>query len=181
MKSLDMAGERRFADFYEDALPFQMSSVPEGGMCLSVFLVIWKEDIHHVLLGKVNKAYDWIKAGALSKESTTRITQRWMLPSSHLLLYESPKDASQRVLKEQLGLDAQELEGPFVFSEVYDAPKYEIKNHWDMEFVFTGKVQSGNDIRHPAWSELKFLDVRKIQDNEFARSHQDILVEIGAR
>ena len=176
-----MTEERRFADFYEGALPFQMTSIPEGGMCLSVFLVLWKENIHHVLLGKVNKEYDWIRAGALSKESASRITQKWMLPSSHFLLYESPKDASRRILKEQLGLDEQPLEGPFVFSEVYDAPKYEIQNHWDMEFVFTGKVQSGSASSHPAWSELKFLDVSKIPDSEFARSHQDILVEIGAR
>ncbi|MCL5068865.1 MAG: NUDIX hydrolase [Thaumarchaeota archaeon] len=176
-----MTEERRFADFYDGALPFQMSSIPEGGMCLSVFLVLWKEDIHHVLLGKVNKEYDWIGTGALNKESAARITQRWMLPSSHLLLYESPKDAARRVLKEQLGLDAQPLEGPFVYSEVYDAPKYEIKNHWDMEFVFTGKVSSNNELTHPAWSELKFLNVAKLPESEFARSHQDILVEIGAR
>ncbi|MDG6998824.1 MAG: hypothetical protein JRN15_06895 [Nitrososphaerota archaeon] len=40
-----MTEERRFADFYEGALPFQMTSIPEGGMCLSVFLVLWKESL----------------------------------------------------------------------------------------------------------------------------------------
>ena len=176
-----MPAERRFADFYDGALPYQMSSIPEGGMCLSVFLVVRKGDIHHVLLGKVNKDYDWIRIGALNQESVSRISQRWMLPSSHLLMYESPKDAARRVLKEQLGLDEQGIQGPRVFSEVYDAPKNEVKNHWDMEFVFTKEIREKEDINHPAWSKLEFLDVRKLRDSEFARNHQDILIEMGAK
>src|SRR5487761_679514 len=93
---------RRFADFYEGALPFQMSSIPEGGMCLSVFLVLWKSNRHRVLLGKVNKDHDWISLGALSNESAEKASTKWMLPSSHLLLYESPNNAALRVLKEQI-------------------------------------------------------------------------------
>lgn len=176
-----MIPDRKFADFYEGALPFQMSSIPDGGMCLSAFVVVWKDDIHNVLLGKVNKDYDWIKLGALNSDSTSRISSRWMLPSSHLILFENPRDAAKRVLKEQLGLDDLETQGPKVFSEVYDAPKYEIKNHWDVEFVFTKHVDHLEEIRHPAWSDLKFVDVRKMQDNEFARNHQDILAQAGLR
>ena len=172
---------RKFADFYEGALSFQMSSVPEGGMCLSAFLVVWKDDVHQVLLGKVNKNYDWINAGALDKDSASRISERWILPSSHLMLFENPKAAANRVLNEQLGLDNEGIRGPQVFSEVYDSPRYEIKNHWDMEFVFTKQVKGTERIEHPAWTELKFLDVRNLQDKEFARSHQDILAEVGLR
>lgn len=176
-----MPDVRRFADFYEGALPFQMSSIPEGGMCLSAFLVIWKDDIHNVLLGKVNKNYDWINAGALDKDGASRVSERWMLPSSHLVLFENPKAAAVRVLKEQLGLDDEGIQGPQVFSEVYDAPKYDIKNHWDMEFVFTKQIKNIEQMKHPAWNELKFLDVRNLQDKEFARNHQDILAEIDLR
>ena len=176
-----MNADRRFADFYEGALPFQMSSIPEGGMCLSTFLVVWKDDIHSVLLGKVNKDYDWIRIGALDKESASRVGGRWMLPSSHLMLYENPKDAAKRILNEQLSLDEDAVQGPQIFSEVYDAPKYEIKNHWDMEFVFTKQVKQIERVNHPAWSELQFIDVRNLKDGEFARNHQDILGEIGLR
>jgi hypothetical protein len=106
-----------------------------------------------------------------------------MLPSSHLLLYESPRDAAKRILREQLGWEdrGKEPESLQMFSEVYDAPKYEIKNHWDMEFVFSKEVEERENVSHPAWTKLEFLDVRKLQDSEFARSHQDILAEIGAR
>jgi ADP-ribose pyrophosphatase YjhB (NUDIX family) len=176
--------QRKFADFYEGALWFQMSSIPEGGMCLSAFLAVWKGDIHHVLLGKVNSDFDWVRIGALDRQSASRISSRWMLPSSHLLLYESPTDAAKRILMEQLGLDDRKLKGPLVFSEVYDAPKYEIKNHWDMEFVFTKEIdeEDTESIQtHLAWSSLEFQDVRKLEDKDFARNHQDILSEIGAR
>ena len=175
-----MSPDRVFADFYDGAESFQMSRIPDGGMCLSVFLVLWKNNRSNVLLGKVNPEYDWIKIGALSKESTLRISRRWMLPASHLLLYESPQSAADRVLVEQLDMkDAVKLQGPIVFSEVYDALKFEIKNHWDTEFVFTGEITGDVPKNHPAWSELKFVDVSKVKDNEFARSHQDILTEVG--
>jgi hypothetical protein len=37
--------------------------------CVSrFFLVVWRGDIHHVLLGKINKDYDWLRIGALDKE-----------------------------------------------------------------------------------------------------------------
>ncbi|MGI0085190.1 MAG: hypothetical protein ACREBQ_08920, partial [Nitrososphaerales archaeon] len=115
-----------------------MSSIPEGGMCLSVFLILWKNNPRHVLLGKVNEEYDWIQIGALDKESAQRASRRWMLPSSHLLVYEPPAIAAKRVLSEQLRMETLQLEGPTIFSEVYDAPIFDIKNHWDLEFVFTG-------------------------------------------
>lgn len=71
-----------------------------------------------------------------------------------------------------------------MFSEVYDAPKYEIKNHWDVEFVFSKEVEKNEESisRNPALEQFGIsFDVRILQDKEFARSHQDILSEIGAR
>lgn len=173
---------RRFADFYEGALPFQMSAVPEDGMCLSAFLILWKESRQKVLLGKVNEDYDWIRIGALDKENARRASGRWMLPSSHLLLYESPNDAARRIQREQLGIDENlELSGPTVFSEVYGAPRLEIKNHWDVEFVFTGEVKQNLPTEHEPWSALDFMDVRALKDSDYARNHQDILAEAGFR
>jgi ADP-ribose pyrophosphatase YjhB (NUDIX family) len=171
-----MAVERRFADFYKGALPFQMDRIPEGGMCLSVFLALWKGRESNVLLGKVNPNWDWVRIGALSKERAEKISNRWMLPSSHLLLYESPRDAADRVLKEQLGLAWTDLGSPKfkVFSEAYSKPK-----HWDTEFVFSGEVS--HLPKSPAWRELTFIDVSKTPDSEFARNHQDILDELGLR
>jgi hypothetical protein len=96
------------------------------------------------------------------------------------MLLESPQDAARMVLKEQLGLDNVELTGPKMMTEVYDIELLGLKNHWDFEFIFTGKITS--DVRpHPAWRELKFVDVSSLPDAEFGRNHQDILVYAGAR
>ncbi len=176
-----MPNERRFADFYEGALPFQMSSIPEGGMCLSVFLILWKNNPRHVLLGKVNEEYDWIQIGALDKESAQRASRRWMLPSSHLLVYEPPAIAAKRVLSEQLRIQTLQLEGPTIFSEVYDSPIFDIKNHWDLEFVFTGEVKRELPRNQEAWSNIEFVDISTLKDSDFARNHQDILAEAGLR
>ncbi|HKW04173.1 MAG TPA: NUDIX domain-containing protein [Nitrososphaerales archaeon] len=174
---------RRFADFYEGALPFQMSTVPGGGMCLSVFLILWRNTKNNILLGKVNKDYDWIRIGALDNEGAQRVGSRWMLPSSHLLIYESPDDGAKRVLSEQLGIEDTgiELNNPRVFSEVYDSPKFEIKNHWDVEFVFTGEMKENLPTKHEPWSVLEFVDLSSLKDSNFARNHQDILAEAGFR
>ena len=168
--------ERHFADFYEGAKPFQMDRIPEGGMCLSVFLVLWHVDRRRVLLGKVNPDHDWVRAGALSRESAEKASGRWMLPSSHLLLYESAEDAAERVLREQLGLGWNDLKSRefHVFSEAYGKPK-----HWDTEFVFQGEIVQAP--KGPAWRGLKFVDVSALPDAEFARNHQDILAELSLR
>jgi ADP-ribose pyrophosphatase YjhB (NUDIX family) len=171
-----MATERKFADFYVGALPFQMDKIPEGGMCLSAFLVLWKGNQHNVLLGKVNPASDWVQLGALSKERAEKISDRWILPSSHLLLYESPHEAVRRISREQLGLNWSDVKSPelLVFSEAYSVP-----THWDIEFVFKGELESLP--RSAVWKELTFVDVSKAHDKDFARSHQDILTEVGLR
>ena len=94
-----------------------------------------------------------------------------MLPSSHLVLGEGPKEAAERVLKEQLGLIDQTVTGPLMFSEVSGS-----KNHWDLEFVYSGERDEAPS--HEAWSELKFVDVTKARKEEIARSHEDILAHV---
>src|SRR5205809_319399 len=96
----------------------------------------------------------------------------WMLPSSHLMIGESPQTAAERILKEQLGLPASPLKGPFVFSEVYGP-----KNHWDLEFIFVGERDQVG--QHPVWRELSFVDVNATPREEIARYHEDILAHVG--
>jgi ADP-ribose pyrophosphatase YjhB (NUDIX family) len=94
-----------------------------------------------------------------------------MLPSSGLLIGESPHEAGQRILKEQLSITGQPLQGPLVFSEAYGSP-----SHWDLEFLFQGERREApkNDV----WSELKFVDLTKTSKEEIARSHEDILAHV---
>ena len=150
-----------------------MSELPEGGVCLSAFIILSKENSpNQVLMGRLNKNVSWDHIGALDQTRVERHSKGWMLPSSHLILGEDPREAASRILKEQLGLNDQPVEGPRVFSETSEP-----LNHWDLEFVFSGER---SDVPlHEAWSELKFVDLTCTRRQEIARSHEDILAHVG--
>jgi len=112
-----MVTERRFAQFLRGIAPPRMGEIPEGGLCLSVFLVISRRrDPNYVLMGRLSSDAPWDHIGALDSERVERHRKGWMLPSSHLVLGEGPKEAAERVLKEQLGLTDQTVTGPLMFS-----------------------------------------------------------------
>jgi ADP-ribose pyrophosphatase YjhB (NUDIX family) len=163
--------DRKFALFPKPITP--------GGLCLSVFVVLSKDRESNVLMGKMNTEYPkWRHIGGLERDRLQRYSAGWVLPSRVLIQLESPQDAARTVLKEQVGLDRVELTGPKMITEVWDTP--DNKNHWDFEFIFTGKI-TGEVQPHPAWKELRFIDVSSLPDSEFARYHNDILVYAGAR
>lgn len=167
-----MVTTRRFADFQREITSPRMSELPEGGVCLSAFLVISKKGSpNHVLMGRLNKSAPWDHIGALDPERAERHSKGWMLPSSHLIIGEGPMDAAKRVLKEQLGVADQALSGPLTFSEVFGS-----KNHWAIEFVFTGEKDQAPS--HDAWKELSFLDMSRTRREEIMRSHEDILAHV---
>jgi ADP-ribose pyrophosphatase YjhB (NUDIX family) len=158
-----------------------MDTIPSGGMCLSVFLVIREKGGGRVLMGKVNPDYEgWEHIGAISRDRLMRIADRWMLPASHLMVKEAPDAAAHRVLDEQLGLRRLPLSGPQVYSEVYDIPAANIKDHWDIEFIYMGELDR-EPPNHPAWRQIAFVDADSLGDAEFARNHSDILVNVGVR
>lgn len=168
-----MATERKFTRFNPADRPVTTREIPEGGICLSAFLVIGeKGHPERILMGHLDPSAPWDHIGALDAERAEVNSKGWMLPSSHLLLGESPEAAAERITKEQLGLPMLELDGPYVYSEVYGA-----KNHWDLHFVFIG--ERDQVAQHPVWSELTFVDVNETPRDNIARYHEDILALIG--
>lgn len=173
-----MATERKFAGFQSRGAPsFRMSSMPSGGLCLSSFVML--VDSHgKVLMGKLNPDFAWDHIGSLDDERKIRHSTGWMLPACHLLLGESPGDAAERVMSEQLGLSGVELGAPEVYSETYKPASTGEVGHWDIEFVFKGKHEGA--VAHPAWKELSYVDPNA-PEAEFARNHQDVLKSAGLR
>lgn len=168
-----MVTSRRFAHFKKDVVLPRMKDVLEGGFCISTFIIISKSNNpEQVLMGHINKKAPWDHIGALDPSRVERHSRGWMLPSCALMLGESPDQAAKRILKDQLGLEDQPLEGPFVFSEVYGP-----MNHWDLEFLFLG--ERGTAPSNDAWSELKFVDLTKMRRADVARGHEDILAHMG--
>jgi ADP-ribose pyrophosphatase YjhB (NUDIX family) len=158
-----------------------VKEIPEGGMCLSTFLVLSeKGNRSKVLLGRLNPSSAWDHIGALDPARASIHSKGWMLPSSHLIIYESPQEAASRILREQLELGDVELSEPKVVSEVYTPKRFQnLPSHWDIEFIFRGELDAQKLKRTSAWTELEFLDLRNIQPGEMARSHEDILNSVG--
>jgi ADP-ribose pyrophosphatase YjhB (NUDIX family) len=165
--------DRRFAAFSRGALPPRMDAVPEGGMCISAFLVISKRgEPGSVLMGRLNKNAEWDHIGALDGKRLERFSSGWMLPSSHLILFETPEGAARRILREQLGTKDQALSGPLTFADTSGTA-----NHWDLGFIFTGERESTPSST--AWDDLRFVDVAKLRREEMVRSQLDVLAYAG--
>lgn len=158
-----------------------VSVVPENGMCLSVFLVLRPQgEDRRVLFGRLDPSARWDEIGALGRARVASISERWMLPASHLLLFESPEEAGRRVAREQLGLELTTFEGSSVHSEAYRRPGVTTGDpHWDLHFVYRARWPKSGPPRAPAFRELAFLDLDRLSREEIARGHGDVLDLVG--
>jgi ADP-ribose pyrophosphatase YjhB (NUDIX family) len=177
-----MREQRRFCRFSssQEAFGPVTREIPEGGFCLSAFLVITKKGGQSVLLGKINPLADWEYVGALDKRRVEMFKNGWMLPSSHLILYESPQDAAKRILREQVGLTDVSVIGPDVVSETYRNPRYPgSKDHWDIEFIFKSTLDKEPEEFPEVWTDLKFVELNSVKKEDIVRSHGDIIEYAG--
>ena len=170
-----MVTERRFAAFSTKAVPPRMKKMPEGGMCISAFVIISRRsEPESVLMGKIDKNANWDHIGALDSKRVERSSVGWMLPSSHLMLYETPEGAARRILREQLNIRDMRLEGPLTFVDTSGT-----ENHWDIGFIYTGTRDAAP--RSPAWRELRFVKPSELRSDEVVRSQIDVLAYAGKR
>ena len=155
--------------------------LPPDGMCLSSFVLLSRpERLEEVLVGRINPDAPWDSIGALDAHRVQLNCEGWMLPSCHLLWFESPHDAALRILKEQLGLDGVVLSGPQIFSEMYRPRRHpERGEHWDLEFLFRGVVPPTWTAAHPAWRELRWVNPSETPRTDFTRSHDEVLELAG--
>ncbi len=173
---------RRFCRLSLEATPANGTwPVPPDGLCLSSFLLLSPAGrSKEVLVGKLDPRAPWAEIGALDPRRVTLNASGWMLPSCHLLYFESPETAARRVASEQLGIDRVELEAPRIFSEAYRPARHpERGEHWDIEFLYRGVAPAHWRPRHSAWVELKFLDPSATARAEFTRSHDQVLELAG--
>ena len=156
-------------------------AVPEGGICLSVFLVVSPAgDKERVLLGRPDPRAAWESMATLEAAHVAAIGDRWILPASHLLEWESPNEAAHRVAFQQLGLSKPRLCGPEVFSETYPSVvDPESGLHWDVDFVYRLELPEGEIAHPPAWRDLVFHPTQSLTRAQIARGHGDILVLCG--
>lgn len=175
---------RRFARLRAGLPPFAPGffAVPSDGLCLSVFLVLRKpDDPGQVLLGRVALDSRWEEVGGLDRPRLERVGDRWMLPSSQLILLESPAEAARRVGGEQLGIELDPIPRPQVFSETYPRRGPQGADpHWDLHFIFDLPGPPAPP-RSDLWNDLTYQTVASIPAVAFGRDHGDILALVGLR
>ncbi len=179
-----MTTDRRFCRFNKlGDVPFGMPEVPEGGLCLSAFLVLSEKDhADRVLMGHLDPAAPWDHIGALDPSRTAVHSKGWMLPSSHLVVNESPDQAAHRIAAEQLERPDLVFSDPKVVSEVYAPRRFpDLVRHWDLEFIYRGTWPDGPAPRAAAWADLRFVNLATTPKSAIARSHEDILESAGLR
>lgn len=180
-----MTTARAFCRFAPSRTPNPIVTVWEtpGRACISAFVVVASlEHSDRVLLGKVDPAAPWDDLGAMPPAMVDANRDRWMLPSSHLLLTEAPEEAAQRVVREQLaGLEV-ELSAPIATSDRYpQSGDPSLPPHWDLGYIFPGSVPEFSLRPSGAWSELAFVDLATVEPASFARSHNEVLERVGFR
>jgi ADP-ribose pyrophosphatase YjhB (NUDIX family) len=180
-----MTTDRRFSRFSKSptTAAFSVTEIPDEGVCLSAFLIV-TEAGHpsSVLMGHMNPQAPWDHIGALDPSRVEAHSRGWMLPSSHLIVRESPQEAARRIAREQLELPDLEFTGPQVVSEVYTPRRFPgIAQHWDLEFLFRGELSTAELPHTAAWKELAFVDLPRTAKVEIARSHEDIIESAGFR
>jgi ADP-ribose pyrophosphatase YjhB (NUDIX family) len=168
-----MTTDRRFAAFSRTSVPPRMRKMPEGGMCISSFLIISRhDDPESILMGKLNKDANWDHIGALDAKRVERHSGGWMLPSSHLILYETPEGAARRILREQLHVRDMKISGPLTFVDTSGN-----ENHWDIGFIYLGERESLP--KSSAWRELRFVKTSELGRDDVVRSQVDVLAYAG--
>lgn len=167
---------------------FREGSVPPGGTCLSSFVILTTGS--DVLVGKMDKPDIWVERFFVGAQlaPTYYSSGKFLLPASHLAWYESPLEAAQRIVRDQVQLDTKQLKLLDVQSYLSgDRESTENPPHWDICFVYQAKVPKSlvKKIRKPEWfKEYGFVKRSKLEPDDFTRGHGDILQQaklIGRR
>jgi len=128
----------------------------------------------------MDPAAEWDVLGGLGADRVEANRHGWVLPASQLIYGESPDEAARRLLAEQLGGARAALAPPQVLSEVYAPKRFpEARSHWDLEFLYRGRLAEDDLPSGSPWAELRFLDPRARRRSEFARSHEEVLDAAG--
>jgi len=153
-----------------------MATVPKEGLCISSFLIITEKNgpKNSVLVGRINPKADWDHIGAINPSRLERASKGWMLPSSHLLMRESPETSVKRIIREQLGIEDESKvhlnPQPIVFGDVG------VNQHWDLGYIYTGSMAKEDLPKHSnTWVDLKFVDFDKAAKSDFVRLQNDVI------
>jgi hypothetical protein len=160
---------------------FTKGKAPPGGICLSSFVVVASGP--RILVGKMVKPETWVKEFFVGEQYAPGyvMSGKYLMPASHLAWYESPLDAAERVLKEQVLMPISREEIKLV--DIQSHVSGEIGNekeshHWDLCFVYRISVpgSAARKMKKPDWFEdFGFKLTSALSPRDFTRGHGDVL------
>jgi hypothetical protein len=164
---------------------FDERNVPPGGVCLSSFLLVRIRD--KILVGKMIQPDVWIEKFFVGEKFAPDYasSNKYLLPARHLAWYESPGDAANSILRDQVGIKLPRAK--ITLTEVQSHIRGDVNNekqppHWDICFVYEIEVPSVTvkRLKIPPWfKDLSFIPLSLLTVDDFTRGHGDILQEAG--
>lgn len=168
-----MAGDGPFLWLNETGPPSGFRRLPEGGLCLSVFLFLRRGPL--LLLGKHAEHPAWERLTGLDPERVRKHGQGWTIPASHLKYGEDPRAAARRVAEEVLQLPGVQLGEPRVETEhaSWERPSGRGWHH-DVWFFVDAEGAPERVARPPWFAELGWHDPRALPQEAWGRAHGDV-------
>lgn len=160
---------------------FTTEIVPPGSVCLSSFVAV-NNDRGGILAGSMDRLDIWLDRFFVSPTNGPSFlaSGKLLLPASHLLWYESPLDAGERILKEIALINdvpKEKLELVDVQSHLRPSPKDASIPHWDICVLYKVDSYRGT-LKQPEWFR-DFGFKTNLKNDDFTRGHGDVLVEAG--
>jgi ADP-ribose pyrophosphatase YjhB (NUDIX family) len=164
---------------------FLEGNVPPGGTCLSSFVAITSGS--HILVGKMARPDIWVERFMTGPKYAPVYANsgKYILPARHLAWYESPMEAAESIIRDQLLLKVPRSKISLI--EVQSHVSGDVQNkdeppHWDICFVYRVELPLGQAKRLKSieWFEdLGFKPRSSLAADDFTRGHGDVLEQAG--
>jgi ADP-ribose pyrophosphatase YjhB (NUDIX family) len=149
---------------------------PPGGFCISVFLIVKKND--SVLVGKISDSETWKERWGLDVGHPERWREKWQIPATFLKIGEHPDDGVRRVWVEQLGLSDPSFSLPKILVSSGPSSVRPGTVHSDLFFVYEKEYDNGI-VQLPHFSGLHFESMSELKKLQFGRGHDEVLALCG--
>jgi len=162
---------------------FDAENVPPGGVCLSSFVIV--RGPRGILVGKMAKPDIWLERFFVGERfaPTYASSNKYLLPARHLAWYESPMEAAEGILHDQVRLRVPPSRIHLL--DVQSHIRGDVKStreppHWDICFVYQTRIPASisKTIKSLPWfDDLHFVSLSTLSRGDFTRGHGDVLQE----
>jgi hypothetical protein len=155
---------------------FMEGHVPQGGACLSSFVIARKGN--SILVGKMKISDVWIEKFLMGPNFAPKYaaSNKYLLPARHLILGEHPSETARKIVSDMLLARGSKPKLLGVQSHLSGDTSNPDTCHWDVCFLYQTTLKG--KVARPEWfSELDYVPLRSLHPENFTRGHGDVLKE----